>query len=70
MSQLSKVAKVLRQNTEVPGVTPAKIARLSGIPKRAVYRRVHELRTLEGKEIYSNFRTIRGKKVMFYRIAS
>jgi hypothetical protein len=70
MSQLTRVAKHLRRNTSGPGITPGKLAFLAGVPKKAVYRRVSDLRLIEGKEIYSNFRTVNGKKKMFYRIAS
>jgi predicted transcriptional regulator len=70
MSQLSKVAKVLRQNTKGAGITVAQIARLAGVPKTSVSKRVYDLRTLEGKTIYSNYRTVNGKRKMFYRFAA
>lgn len=70
MSQLTKVAKYLRQNTEGPGITPRKLASLARVPKESVYKRVHDLRVLEGREIYSNTRVINGRRQMFYRIAS
>jgi len=70
MSHLSRVAKHLRRNTSGPGVTPGRLAFLAGIPKDAVYRRVSDLRVIEGKEIYSNYRTVNGKRKMYYRIAS
>lgn len=70
MSQLTRIAKHLRRNTDGPGITPGKLAFLAGVPKTAVYRRVSDLRNLEGKEIYSNTRVVNGRKRMFYRIAS
>jgi predicted transcriptional regulator len=70
MSQLSKVAKVLRQNTKGAGITVAQIARLTGVPKDSVRKRVSDLRNLEGKTIYSNYRTVNGKRKMFYRFAA
>ena len=70
MSQLTRVAKQLRLNTEGPGITPSKLAKLAGVPKDSVYRRVYDLRVLEGREIYSNFRTVKGRRQMFYRIAA
>ena len=70
MSQLSKVAKVLRQNTKGAGITVAQIARLAGVPKTSVSKRVYDLRTLEGKTIYSNYRTVNGKRKMYYRFAA
>ena len=70
MSQLTRIAKHLRRNTDGPGITPGKLAFLAGVPKKAVYRRVSDLRNVEGKEIYSNTRAVNGRKRMFYRIAS
>lgn len=70
MSQLSKVAKVLRRNNTGAGITAAKIAKLTGAPKDSVYKRVYDLRVMEGKEIYSNYRTVNGKRKLYYRIAS
>lgn len=70
MSQLSQVAKHLRRNTAGAGISVAKLAKLSGVPKEAVYKRVSDLRNEEGKTIYSNYRTVGGKRTLFYRIAS
>lgn len=69
MSQLSKVAKALRRNSD-RGITAAQVARLSGAPKESVYKRVYDLRVNEGKTIYSNYRRVNGKRKMFYRIAA
>lgn len=69
MSQLSKVAKALRQNNKGAGITVAQITRLTGVPKASVSKRVYDLRTIEGKTIYSNFRNVNGKRKMYYRIA-
>jgi hypothetical protein len=70
MSHLTRVAKHLRRNTETPGVTAGKLAFLAGIPKSSVYKRIYDLRVLEGKEIYSNYRMVNGKRKVFYRIAA
>lgn len=70
MSQLSKVAKVLRTNSNGAGITVAKIAKLTGVPKDSVYKRVYDLRVIEGKAIYSNFRNVNGKRKMYYRFAA
>ena len=69
-TQLRKVAKHLRRNATGPGITPGRLAFLSGVSKEAVYRRVSDLRINEGRTIYSNYRTVNGKKKMYYRIAS
>jgi len=70
MSQLSKIAKHLRRHNTGPGITAAKLAKLAGVSKESVYKRVHDLRTIEGKAIYSNFRMVKGQRKMFYRIAA
>lgn len=70
MSELRKVAKVLRQNNKGAGITVAQIARLTGVPKTNVYKRVSDLRNVEGHTIYSNRRTVNGKRRMFYRFAA
>ena len=70
MSQLSKVAKVLRRNSTGRGITAAQVAKLAGVPKDAVYKRVSDLRNVEGKTIYSNYRNVNGTRKMFYRFAA
>jgi alkylated DNA nucleotide flippase Atl1 len=70
MSYLSRVAKVLRRNSKGAGITAGRVAQLAGLSKDAVYKRVYDLRTLEGKTIYSNYRTVNGQRKMFYRFAA
>ena len=70
MSQMSKVAKVLRANNKGAGITVAQITRLTGVPKSSVRKRVYDLRTMEGHTIYSNYRNINGKRKMYYRFAA
>ena len=70
MSHLSRVAKVLRRNTKGAGITAGRLAQLAGLSKNAVYKRVYDLRAVEGKTIYSNYRNVNGKRKMFYRFAS
>lgn len=70
MSQLTRVAKHLRRNTDGAGISAARLAKLAGVPRDSVYKRVYDLRVNEGKEIYSNYRNVNGKRKMFYRIAS
>ena len=70
MSQLTKVAKHLRRNSTGAGITAAKLAKLAGVPKQNVYKRIYDLRTLEGKTIYSNYRMVNGERKMYYRIAA
>lgn len=70
MSQLSKVAKQLRRNSTGAGITVARLAKLSGVPKSNVYKRIHDLRFLEGKTIYSNYRLVNGERKMYYRIGA
>jgi len=70
MSQMSKVAKVLRANNKGAGITVAQITRLTGVPKSSVSKRVYDLRTMEGRTIYSNYRNVNGKRKMYYRFAA
>jgi hypothetical protein len=70
MSHLSRVAKVLRKNNKGTGITAGRLAQLAGLSKDAVYKRVWDLRNVEGKTIYSNYRNVNGTRKMFYRIAS
>jgi DNA-binding Lrp family transcriptional regulator len=70
MSQLSQVAKYLRRNSDGAGITVSKLARLAKVSPSAVHKRVSDLRNLEGKTIYSNYRMVNGRRTMFYRIAS
>ncbi len=70
MSHLSKIANVLRKNNKGAGITVAQITRLTGVPKASVSKRVYDLRTLEGKTIYSNYRNVNGKRKMYYRFAA
>lgn len=69
MSHLSRVAKVLRANTKGAGITAGRLAQLSGLSKTAVYKRVSDLRNVEGHRIYSNYRNVNGQRKMFYRFA-
>ena len=52
MSHLSRVAKVLRSNSKGAGITAGRLAQLAGLSKDAVYKRVSDLRNVEGKTIY------------------
>jgi hypothetical protein len=70
MSHLSRVAKVLRKNNKGTGITAGRLAQLSGLSKDAVYKRVSDLRNVEGKTIYSNYRNVNGRRTMFYRFAA
>ena len=69
MSQLAKIEKHLRRNSTGAGVTPQKLAKL-GVTKEVVYKRISDLRNLRGETIYSNHRTVKGQKQLFYRIAA
>lgn len=69
MSQLTKVAKHLRRNSKGVGISAKKLANLAHIPVESVYKRIYDLRVVEGKTIYSNFRMVNGRRKMFYRIA-
>ena len=70
MSQLSRVAKVLRKHSHGAGVTVAKVAELAGVSKSTVYKRVADLRQEPGRVIYSNYRMVNGQRKLHYRIAA
>lgn len=69
-TQLRRVAKALRANSTGVGIAPGKLAKLAGVSTSTVYKRVADLRREPGRKIYSNFRTVKGQKKMFYRIAA
>ena len=69
MSQSSKIYNQLVKNTQTPGITAAKLSKLTRVPKSSVYKRIHDLRVNEGCRIYSNYRLVNGEKKMYYRIA-
>lgn len=68
MSELNRVANVLRSNTTGIGLTAAQLAKLANVPKSNVYKRVHDLRRVYGTTVYSNFRNYNGRPKMFYMI--
>jgi predicted transcriptional regulator len=68
MSQMSLIEKHLRRNNTGPGVTVAKLSKLTGIPKESIYKRVSDLR--EAHTIYSNYRKVNGERKLYYRIAA
>jgi DNA-binding Lrp family transcriptional regulator len=70
MSQLSRVAKVLRKHTRGSGITVSKLAKLAGVPKTTVYKRIADLRQEPGRVIYSNYRMVNGQRKLHYRIAA
>ena len=70
MTQLSKVAKFLRANNKGAGVTIAQIARATGVPANNVRARISDLRNVEGKDIYTNYRMVKGVRKAFYRFAA
>lgn len=69
MSQLTRIAKVLRRNNTGAGITPRQVAKAANVPLENVYKRVSDLRLIEGRQIFSNYRTVNGKRKMFYRFA-
>lgn len=66
-SQIEKIETALATHNAGPGITVAAIAKLAGVSKDAVYKRVADLR--EDYTIYSNYRTVNGKRKLFYRMA-
>jgi hypothetical protein len=70
MTQLTRVARTLRRGaTEYPGLTVAQIAARASLSKEDVPKRVYDLRSEEGRTIYTNTRKVAGKTKTFYRFA-
>lgn len=70
MSQLTRVAKILRRHNTGAGITPRQVAKAASVPLENVYKRVSDLRLNEGRRIFSNYRTVNGQRKMFYRFAT
>lgn len=68
--QLPRVAKFLRANNKGAGVTISQIARATGVPANNVRARISDLRNVEGKEIYTNYRMVKGARKAFYRFVA
>ena len=68
MSQMSLIEKHLRRNNTGPGVTVAKLSKLTGISKEGIYKRIYDLRG--NYMIYSNYRDVKGQRKLYYRIAA
>jgi Mn-dependent DtxR family transcriptional regulator len=68
MSQIDRIATVLSKYNQNPGLTAAMIVKKTGVPKPNVAKRVHDLRN-EGYRIYTNYRTVNGKRRTYYRMA-
>jgi DNA-binding Lrp family transcriptional regulator len=69
-TQLRKVAKVLRKHTSYPGISASQIAKAAGVPTDSVRKRIYDLRTNEGRTIYSNPKTVKGVRTTFYRFVA
>ena len=67
MSQLTRVAKYLRRNNTGKGISAVKLAYLTDMTVESVAKRVSDLRNIEGHNIYSNYRTVKGKRKLYYR---
>lgn len=71
MTQTSKVLNYLSKTESMlgAGVTVAKIADRTKVPKASVRKRIYDLRT-EGHRIYSNYRTVNGEQKLYYRMGN
>ncbi len=65
MTVLDKIETTLRKNTQTPGISASKLARLTGTSRENAVKRISDLRTKRELEIYTN---TRGDKT-FYRLA-
>ena len=66
-TQIEKIETALMNHSTGPGVTVSAIAKMAGVTKNTVYKRVADLR--EHYTIYSNYRNVNGKRKLFYRLA-
>lgn len=68
MAQIDRVANYLAKNNTGRGVTASRVASDTKVPRDSVMKRIYDLRQ-EGYTIYSNVRTVQGKRKTFYRFA-
>lgn len=68
MSQIEKIVNVLSRNDKTPGLTASMIAKMAGVPRPNVSKRIHDLRN-QGFEIYTNYRNVNGARKAYYRMA-
>lgn len=66
-TQMQKIEKALKNHNTGPGITAAALAKMAGVTRDIVYKRVSDLR--EVYTIYSNYRQVGGKRKVFYRLA-
>ena len=66
-TQIEKIETVLRKYNTGAGITADKIANIARVPRENVGKRVYDLR--EMYNIYTNYRTVDGKRTAFYRFA-
>lgn len=66
-TQIEKIENVLRRYNTGKGINAKSIARMAKVPYEAVGKRIYDLR--ESYNIVSNFQTVGGKRMAFYRFA-
>ena len=66
-TQIEKIENILLRRTASPGVTAQAIANMARVPYETVAKRVYDLR--EYYTIYTNYRSVNGKRTAFYRLA-
>ena len=68
-NQIDKVFNYLADNNDGFGVTASRIAKYTNVPRANVIARIADLRNLDGVKIYSNTRSVNGKRKIYYRMA-
>jgi len=68
-NQIDKVYNYLADNNRGAGVTASRIAKFTHVPRANVIARIADLRNIEGVKIFSNPRTVNGKRKIYYRMA-
>ena len=69
-SQVNKIETTLRSSRAKTGLTAKVIAKRTKLTTEAVYRRIWDLRTLNGLRIYSNLRTTKVGQRVHYKLAA
>ena len=66
-TQIEKIETALKNHNTGPGISLDSLAKMTRVPRESVAKRVYDLR--EDYTIFSNYRDVKGKKTLFYRLA-
>lgn len=66
-SQTDRILTTLYENTDTPGISAKRLAKLAKVAQDAVSKRIFDLRN-EGFDIFTNYRNVKGNRTAFYRL--